>query len=198
MDHTSDQQPQGDVQGMRHAVRFCDHIISGGQTGADRAAALDFAIEHGYPHGGWAPSGRQAEDGVIPLKYQLTELADGGYLQRNKRNVLDSDGTLIVNLGELDGGTLTTRGFAQRLGKPYLLAPIDAGTLQETATLVLGWIGQHSIACLNVAGPRESKRPDIYHATYELLELVAAESCKEKGMTDNADETMRPAENGEA
>lgn len=194
---TTDQQPQGDAQDMLHAVRFCDQIISGGQTGADRAA-LDFAIEHGYPHGGWAPRGRQAEDGVIPLKYQLTELDDGGYRQRNKRNVLDSDGTLIVNLGELEGGTLTTQGFAQRLGKPYLLAPLDAGTLQETATLVLGWIRQHSIACLNVAGPRESKRPGIYRATYELLELVAAESCKEKGMADSADETMRPAENGAA
>jgi Circularly permutated YpsA SLOG family len=193
---TTDQQPQGNAQDMLHAIRFCDQIISGGQTGADRAA-LDFAIEHGYAHGGWAPRGRQAEDGVIPLKYQLTELADGGYRQRNKRNVQDSDGTLIVNLGELDGGTLTTQGFAQRLGKPYLLAPLDAGTLQETATLVLDWIRQHSIACLNVAGPRESKRPGIYRATYELLELVAAESCKEKGMADSADETMHPAEYGE-
>jgi Circularly permutated YpsA SLOG family len=134
---------------------------------------------------------------VIPLKYQLTELADGGDRQRNKRNVQDSDGTLIVNLGELDGGTLTTHGFAQRLGKPCLLAPLDAGTLQETATLVLDWIRQHSIACLHVAGPRESKRPGIYRATYELLELGAAESCKEKGMADSADETMRPAEYGE-
>ena len=92
----------------------------------------------------------------------------------------DSDGTLIVNLGELDGGTLTTQGFAQRLGKPYLLAPLDAGTLQETATVVLGWIRQNSIARLNIAGPRESKRPGIYRMTYELLELVDSAAHKEK------------------
>lgn len=181
MARTTYQQPPGDIQALMHVVRFCDHITSGGQTGADRAA-LDFAIDHGYTHGGWAPSGREAEDGVIPLKYQLTELADGGYRQRNKRNVQDSDGTLIVNLGELDGGTLTTQGFAQRLGKPYLLAPLDAGTLQETATVVLGWIRQHTISRLNIAGPRESKRPGIYRMTYELLELVDSAAHKEKDM----------------
>lgn len=99
-------------------------IVSGGQTGADRAA-LDFAIEYGYPHGGWALRGRQAEDGPIPLKYQLTELTDGGYRQRNKRNVKDSDGTLIVNIGVLDGGTLATQAFAQKLKRPYFLAQLD-------------------------------------------------------------------------
>lgn len=194
MARTTYQQPPGDILALMHVVRFCDHITSGGQTGADRAA-LDFAIEHGYTHGGWAPSGREAEDGVIPLKYQLTELADGGYRQRNKRNVQDSDGTLIVNLGELDGGTLTTQGFAQRLGKPYLLAPLDAGTLQETATVVLGWIRQNSIARLNIAGPRESKRPGIYRMTYELLELVDSAAHKEKDVADSADEAIHLAEN---
>ena len=82
MARTTYQQPPGDILALMHVVRFCDHITSGGQTGADRAA-LDFAIEHGYTHGGWAPSGREAEDGVIPLKYQLTELADGGYSRLN-------------------------------------------------------------------------------------------------------------------
>src|SRR4051812_7121882 len=102
------------------------HVVSGGQAGADRAA-LDFAMEHGYTHGGWAPHARIAEDGPIPSKYQLTELPAGGYRQRTRRNVEDSDGTLIVNLGELEGGTLATRDFALRLGKPHLVVQLDAG-----------------------------------------------------------------------
>ncbi len=175
-------------------LRFCDHIISGGQTGVDRAA-LDFAIEYGYTHGGWAPCGRQTEDGVIPLKYQLTELADGGYRQRNKRSVLDSDGTLIINLGALDGGTLATQRFSQRLGKPCLHVQLDAVPVQRTATDILGWIRQHSISSLNVAGPRESKRPGIYRLTYELLELVDAATHQEKGVIDSTDEAMRLSEN---
>lgn len=154
-------------------VRFCQCIVSGGQTGADRGA-LDFAIEHGYPHGGWAPHGREAEDGKIPLKYQLLELAHGGYRQRTRRNVEDSDGTLIINRGELDGGTLATRVFAQRLNKPFLVIQLDLGIDGKSVTGVIEWLQQHKIKTLNIAGPRESKRPGIYSATRELLTQVDA------------------------
>ncbi|EIC28544.1 MULTISPECIES: putative molybdenum carrier protein [Methylomicrobium] len=153
--------------------RFCQHIVSGGQTSADRGA-LDFAIHHGYryTHGGWVPRGRKAEDGIIPLKYQLTELADGGYRQRTRRNVEDSDGTLIVNLGELEGGTLATQAFAQQIAKPHLVVQLDAGVTAEATASVLAWLRTHIIKTLNVAGPRESKRPGIYHLTVELLKAV--------------------------
>jgi hypothetical protein len=155
------------------SIRLCQHIVSGGQTGTDRAA-LDFAIEHGYTHGGWAPCGREAEDGSIPLKYQLTELAGGGYRKRTRRNVMDSDGTLIVNLGELDGGSLATLAFARQMGKPHLVAQLDSGVSAETAASVLSWLCEHAIKTLNVAGPRESKRAGIYVLTGELLEAVDA------------------------
>ena len=154
-------------------LRFCERIVSGGQTGADRGA-LDFAIQHGYSHGGWAPQGRKAEDGLIPPKYQLTELADGGYRQRTRRNVEDSDGTLIVNLGGLDGGTLATEAFARKKGKPYFVVQLDDGVTANLAISVLAWLREHSIHTLNIAGPRESKRPGIYGLTGELLEAVDA------------------------
>jgi len=154
-------------------VRFCRHIVSGGQTGADRGA-LDFAIAHGFTHGGWAPQGREAEDGKIALKYQLVELDHGGYRQRTRRNVLDSDGTLIVNCGELDGGTLATQVFAQRLKKPCLVVQLDLGVTANVVVQVLEWVRQYEIKTLNVAGPRESKRPGIYRLTRELLDQVDA------------------------
>jgi hypothetical protein len=149
-------------------IRFCHHIVSGGQTGADRGA-LDFAIEHGYTHGGWAPNGREAEDGTIARKYQLLELDLGGYRQRTRRNVQDSDGTLIINRDELDGGTLATQVFAQRLKKPFLVVQLDHGVSAKVVTSVIEWIQRHDIKTLNVAGPRESKRPGIYCLTRELL-----------------------------
>lgn len=149
-------------------ARMCGHIISGGQTGADRAA-LDFAIKHGYTHGGWAPQGREAEDGPIPLKYQLTELPDGGYRQRTRRNVKESDGTLILNLGELDGGSLTTQGIALKLGKPSRVVQLDAGATRELVGSTWAWLQAHRIHTLNVAGPRESKRPGIYRLTRAFL-----------------------------
>ncbi len=153
---------------------FCRHIVSGGQTGADRAA-LDFAIENGYTHGGWAPSERKAEDGPIRLMYQLTVLPNGSYRQRTKRNVEDSDGTLIVNLGELDGGTLATRQFAESLGKPHLVVQLDGGVSTEASRLAVQWLRDQSISTLNVAGPRESKRPGIYGLTAALLAAMQSQ-----------------------
>lgn len=149
--------------------RQVTRIVSGGQTGADRAA-LDWAIRHGIPHGGWCPPRRQAEDGVIDARYQLQELPSGGYRQRTRKNVEDSDGTLILNLGELDGGSLETQQFAKQLKKPCLTLQLDAGGDEEWHFRVISWLRGYEIRCLNVAGPRESKRPGIYAAVTALLD----------------------------
>jgi hypothetical protein len=95
-------------------------LISGGQTGAD-IAALDVALRHGFPHGGWCPKGRRSLDGPLPARYQLTETPSEGYLQRTKWNVRDSDGTVVFTLApEATGGSLKTIGFATKLGKPSI------------------------------------------------------------------------------
>src|SRR5947209_4182665 len=95
-------------------------IVFGGQTGADRAA-LDFAIEHGIPHGGWCPKGRKAEDGPIHERYKLQEHASGQYLNRTEQNVIDSDGTVIITIRpKLTGGSKRTAEFARKHQKPWL------------------------------------------------------------------------------
>lgn len=144
-------------------------IVSGGQTGADRAA-LDCAIRNDVPHGGWCPRGRKAEDGLLDTKYLLQETESAGYIQRTRRNVIDSDGTLIVNNGKLEGGTLATAKLAGKLGKPYLVLRLDSGVGDEETGRLLDWLRRESIETLNVAGPRESKRPGIYSLTNELLD----------------------------
>src|SRR6266852_5932705 len=94
-------------------------IVSGGQTGVDRAA-LDVALELGIPCGGWCPKGRRAEDGSIPDHYPLRETSTAFYPQRTEWNVRDSDGTLVLTLGRPDGGTALTIELARRLPKPFL------------------------------------------------------------------------------
>jgi predicted Rossmann-fold nucleotide-binding protein len=94
-------------------------LISGGQTGADRAA-LDVAIDLGIPHGGWLPKGRKTEAGRLPAKYQLNELPTDSYPKRTEQNVIDSDGTLIVSHGPLTGGSDYTRQMAEKHGKPLM------------------------------------------------------------------------------
>ena len=98
-------------------------IISGGQTGVDRAA-LDSAIELGMPHGGYCPKGRRAEDGTIPSKYNLIEHAEVQYAGRTLENVLSSDGTLILHIGIISNGTALTKEFCIQREKPILIINI--------------------------------------------------------------------------
>ncbi len=146
-----------------------ERIVSGGQTGADRAA-LDWARQHGVPHSGWCPKGRLAADGPLPAHYQLQETESAGYRQRTRLNVRDSDATLILNTGVLDGGTLQTLRFARTLGKPHLVIQLDELTLDEAAKQVRVWLGEGRFSALNVAGPREEKRPGIYASVIALLD----------------------------
>ena len=106
-----------------------DRIISGGQTGADRAA-LDWAIAHGVPHGGWCPKGRKAEDGPIDARYKLVETTSSDYLQRTEWNVRDSDGTVVFSIATmLTGGSKKTVDLARKHRKPVLHLSRNGGEL---------------------------------------------------------------------
>jgi hypothetical protein len=147
-------------------------IVSGGQTGVDRAA-IDWAIAKNIPCGGWCPRGRLAEDGVISTRYPLSEIESGSYRQRTRKNVADSDGTLVLNLGTLDGGTLQTTRFAAQLKKPSLLIQLDGiDSVDDLRTQAIRWLRLNDIHVLNIAGPRESKRPGIYRAVTEFLSFL--------------------------
>jgi hypothetical protein len=147
--------------------------MSGGQTGVDRAA-LDWALRSGIANGGWCPAGRRAEDGVIDPHYLLKETPSRRYEQRTRWNVRDSDGTLILNRGSLEGGTNLTLEIARRLHKPALLVTLDAGCLPSHALNATQWIGENSIHSLNVAGPRENRRPGIYSEALAFLDQLTA------------------------
>lgn len=158
-------------------------IVSGGQTGADRAA-LDFAIDNDIPHGGWVPRGRLAEDGMIPDRYHVSETSAPAYAERTEKNVVDADGTLILSHGPLAGGSELTFKLAARHGRPCL--HMDLNTVDEfnAAFEIMHWIRRHGIGILNVAGSRASKDPDIYHATFNILETVYYFSVIEENMPD--------------
>lgn len=150
-------------------------VISGGQIGADRAA-LDWAINHGIDHGGWCPKGRKADNEVIPEKYQLQETKSANYDQRTRQNVLNSDGTLILNTGELDGGSLKTKEVAEKNNKPCLVVQLDKNIGRNLGLCTAEWIRANKIGILNIAGPLESKCRGIgCNARMFLENLVNAE-----------------------
>ena len=146
-------------------------IISGGQTGVDRGA-LDAVLEAGIDCGGTCPAGRKAEDGIIPAIYPLSELSSNVYSDRTRKNVLDSDATLIVHFGRLEGGTAFTQRCCQEENMPCLV--VDASQDQQAVLVerILDFIRQHKIQVLNVAGPRASKIPEAQKTTKQLLTIV--------------------------
>jgi hypothetical protein len=174
-----------------------ERIVSGGQTGVDRAA-LDAARAWGIPCGGWCPAGRGAEDGIIPDIYPLRETpvdpragapADS-HAERTRFNVRDSDATLIIAPApcrDLKGGTRTTIDAARELAKPLLVIELDLGELDpgvldpgelDFGVAPLGealgrlgeWVGSEAVCVLNVAGPRESEHKGISRAARNFLD----------------------------
>jgi hypothetical protein len=143
-------------------------IISGGQTGVDRAA-LDAALSVGVPCGGWCPAGRRAEDGVIPLRYPLSELAGGGYDERTYKNVEDSDATLVVTFGRPSGGTARTIEFCRQLGRPHLVVDAAIEPLEEAVHRAVQFVTERDPRRLNIAGPRASGEPRAYAYAYALV-----------------------------
>jgi len=131
-------------------------IISGGQTGVDRAA-LDVALKHGIECGGWCPTGRLDEFGRIPAQYPVQELEAVGFGERTLQNVKDSDGTLIIYPGKLGGGTEQTIRFCVKLQRPHELIDASKFSAQDAAKLIAGFVRKHKIKSLNVAGPRQSE-----------------------------------------
>ncbi len=143
-------------------------VVSGGQTGVDRAA-LDVALEIGLEVGGWCPRGRCAEDGPIDPRYPLVETPSRVYSVRTRWNVRDSDATLILTEGPATGGTLATVDFAVAEGRPHLVVDLlEAFEVEDMAR----WIAEVGAAVLNVAGPRESKRPGISGRAADVLRAL--------------------------
>ena len=158
-------------------VQWIEKIISGGQTGVDRAA-LDVALELGIPCGGWCPKGRRAEDGRIPNHYPVQEASSAEYPVRTQLNVEDSDGTLILSWGSPVGGTALTIKLAKKLRRPYLLVDLsNRGDPQK----VWDWLRENHFQILNVAGPREGEAPGIRQKALSFLREVLAPVQKESG-----------------
>ena len=156
-------QPNGKAQVM------LEKIISGGQTGVDRAA-LDAAIKLEIPHGGWCPKGRIAEDGTLDERYQLIETESADYSERTKLNIRDSDATLIIVPSipvKVSDGTILTINEVKEKNKLFMVIDLSGKNLDIEK--VVSWFKDENIKILNIAGPRESQSHGIYNQTSDIL-----------------------------
>lgn len=152
-------------------------IVSGGQSGVDRAA-LDAARAAGYAIGGWCPAGRWAEDGPIDPAYPLRETATADPAERTRLNIRDSDATLILAPdGRTQGipdGTALTADAAPRLGRPFLVLDPDVAHVDRAHA----WLVENGIDVLNVGGPRESSVPGIYDRALIFMAALLARAAR--------------------
>lgn len=159
---------EGQIQSSPSPAFVLQRVVSGGQTGVDRAA-LDAAMAAGIAVGGWCPRGRRAEDGVIPPQYPLRETASDDPAERTRLNVRDSDATLILVVDVARGGTLRTKVAARELRRPYHVARVSNGP-----QAALRWLERVRPTTLNVAGPRASEHVGLYDATRTFLDALFA------------------------
>jgi predicted Rossmann fold nucleotide-binding protein DprA/Smf involved in DNA uptake len=146
-------------------------IISGGQTGVDRAA-LDVALQHGIACGGWCPAGRLDEFGKIPARYPVQELRHGDYSARTRQNVSESNGTVIIYDRQLSGGSSETVRFCRELNRPHQLIDTSTVSIETAADLIRDFLAKHKIDILNIAGPRQSQWPEGYDYVVRTLERL--------------------------
>jgi hypothetical protein len=145
-------------------------IISGGQTGVDRAA-LDVALKYGIECGGWCPDGRLNEVGRIPEVYPVHELPGAGPRERTRQNVIDSDATVVIYEKQLRGGTEYTVRCCEEQARPHLLIDASRISPEKAAKLIYELVRQGKIATLNVAGPRQSEWAGGYDYCFTTLEI---------------------------
>jgi hypothetical protein len=170
-------------------------IISGGQTGVDRAA-LDVALAFGLPYGGWLPKGRRTEDGALPDTYKMKEMPTADYSGRTEQNVIDSQGTLIICRGKPKGGTELTQALAVRHHRPCLHVDPSSINVFQAAKNISTWISQQGIEVLNVAGPRNSEDPEIYTLTVKILKAVFYMNLINSNMPDGRVSTVQRKKDG--
>ena len=143
-----------------------EKIISGGQTGVDRAA-LDVALALGMECGGWCPAGREADDGPIPARYPLQESINIDPTVRTGANVRDSDATLMLNRGLLQGGTAYAVEIARHMDRPVMVVDLES---PPDLDMIAAWLAQHQVRVLHIGGPREASRPGIYAQARDFVE----------------------------
>ena len=148
-------------------------MISGGQTGVDRAA-LDAALKHGIDCGGWCPAGRLDEFGRIPDRYPVKELAQGSFADRTLQNVKDSDGTVMIYFEKLGGGTDYSMRCCTEQQRPHKLIDAAKVSPQDAVKLISDFVREYKIDVLNFAGPRESEWAEGYHYAFHVLDIFLA------------------------
>ena len=146
-------------------------ILSAGQTGVE-IAALDIAIKMGISHGGWTSRAMRNEDGPISTAYQLVATSSLGFQEALRKNVSDSDGTLVISRGRRTAQTREAVQTSLALERQFLHVDLSQYALFEAASLASSWMSQRHIQTAHITGLLASDDDQIYGQTRKLIETA--------------------------
>jgi len=148
-------------------------IISGGKPGVE-LAALDAAIRLNIPHGGWCYRNRKTDGGVLPEHYNVKEIENPSYFERLEKNVIDSEGTVVLTYGQMVVGSKAVKDVADKCNKPLLNVNLDGHSLDQTVTLIRKWMTEHEIDTIYFTGSKTGRGPGtkIYDEVIQIIEGV--------------------------
>ena len=144
-------------------------IISGGQTGAERAA-LDFAIRMNIPHCGYIPMSKAPLTGPYRGRYNLQLMPTFSRIKSIEQNVIDSDGTLVISHRKVSVDVKYSLEMSVLHSKPHLHVVLHQKATSQVSQDIKRWIKDNNIEILNVTGPMATKDPNIYDAVMNILE----------------------------
>ncbi len=146
-------------------------IISAGLAEVEQAA-LDVAIKVDIPHSGWIPNGHKDEDRSLLEKYKLKEIPASSDFEHTEKNILDSEGTLVISRGKLSGEASLLQNMTDKRNRPFLHIDLDSASDFFVSQTISAWITENRIKILHVAGPGVSKDSELYSATSKIFETV--------------------------
>ena len=146
-------------------------IISGGLPGVE-AAALDAAIKLDIPYEGWTYKGRKTENDDLQKQYNLKEIANPSYFERLEKNIIGSEGTVILTYGQLIRGSNATKDLADKLNKPCLFLELNKCTPIHTISSIRKWMDNHKIEKIFFTGSKPIAAPNIHEEVILIIEGV--------------------------
>jgi len=143
-------------------------IISGGLPGVE-LAALDAAIKLGIPHGGWTYKSRKTENDTLLQQYNVREIANPSYFERLGKNIIDSDGTVILTYGQLVRGSIATKNLAEKHNKPCLHVELNECTLCHAVSSIRKWMDKNEIEEIFFTGSKPIASPSLHQEVIQII-----------------------------
>ena len=157
-------------------------IISGGQAGVE-IAALDTAIRLNIAHEGWAFQRKMTEDRFWSEKYNVKTILRPSYHDRLEKNIIDSDGIVILTYGQLAIGSKIIKYLSAKNKKPCLYIDLTQCSINHAISSIRKWVTNHEIEAIYFTGSKPVGESKIYEETVRIIEGICSVEMEQENLS---------------